>query len=73
MEDKIWISTDYVPERSRHFLTPRKRYEVARDAVGCRTITDDTGNVIWDQHAERYSLDGGLWTTHTEPLEADHD
>jgi hypothetical protein len=69
MTEKVWISTDYVPESSRRYLTPGKRYEVTKpiDDRG-RYIIDDADERRYCRFKNSLWLDGRDWTVHTEPL-----
>ena len=68
---KVWISTDYVPDSFRKWLTPGKRYEVTKaiyDSDGY--ILDDEGELLYSRFKSSEWLDGRDWTVHTEPLPA---
>lgn len=57
---KQYVHTEFVPEKTRHYLTPNKLYEVKGDRVKIITSDSNTRSVIFIPESSH--LDNRPWT-----------
>ena len=69
MTAPIWISTDYVPEKQRSYLTPGKRYQVDKISDNGGLFVNDRGHARFTRLKSSEWLAGRDWTVHTSPEE----